>query len=75
MLPDALFHLRAFPEACHAMVVQNNAPWELAVWQNARCVAVVPLTSAEYERLHRALPVPQRLHPLPHCRRALQTGA
>jgi hypothetical protein len=69
---DALVHLRAFPDECFVMVVQNAGPWELAVLQGGRCVAVVPLTPAEYERLRRTLGVPQRLHPLLYFRNALQ---
>jgi hypothetical protein len=71
-MPDALFRLRAFSDECHGMVVQNEAPWELAVLQGVRCVALVPLTLAEYERLQRAIAVPQRQHPLPYIRKALQ---
>jgi hypothetical protein len=71
-MPDALFHLRDFPDECLVMVVQNDCPWELAVLQGARCVAILPLTPAEYERLRKALAVPQRLHPMPYFRKALQ---
>ncbi|HEX8326607.1 MAG TPA: hypothetical protein VF629_03625 [Hymenobacter sp.] len=71
---DALFHLRDYPNECLGTVVQNEGPWELAVFHGARCVAVIALAPVEYNRLRNAFGVPQRLHPLPLLRQALQTG-
>ena len=44
---------------------------ELTVWHGGQCVAVVPLTLAEFACLLRVLPVPQRLLPIQDFHRAL----